>query len=289
MARQSSFRNFAIGSTLLWISIFVIVPYAFVIVVSFLTRDADTNIRWIFTVANYRELVSPVFLEVCKESLWLAFGTTVLSLLAAYPFAYLLTRIPENVRRFLILLMIIPFWTSSLIRTYSLIILFKANGLVNTVLLALGLTDQPVELLYTQGAVFIGLVYALLPFMIMPLYSALQKMDRRLIEAARDLGARGWQIFFKIVLPITMPGIMAGCTMVFLPALGLFYIPDLVGGARTMLIGNYIKNQYLTTGNWPVGSAASVVLTVFLCLFLYGYYLSSRNAHTKQGVEDGLV
>ncbi|MGC9325610.1 MAG: ABC transporter permease, partial [Desulfomonilia bacterium] len=190
-------------------------------------------------------------------------------------------RIPDRLRRFLILLMIIPFWTSSLIRTYSLIILFKANGILNTLLLSAGIIEQPLNILYTEIAVFVGLVYTLLPFMILPLYASIQKLDPQLVEAARDLGAPARAVFFDIVLPITMPGIIAGCIMVFLPALGLFYIPDLLGGARSMLIGNFIKNQFLTTGNWPLGSAASVVLTLLMFLFLYGYYLSSRRTNTE--------
>ncbi len=281
MIRKSYFRSIAVGSTLLWITVFVVVPYVFVVLFSFLTRDPEGIVSWIFTVKNYREIVSPVFLKVCRNSFLLALGTTVITLFAAYPFAFVLSRVNRRLQRILILLMIIPFWTSSLIRTYALIILFKANGILNTFLLYLGLIDQPLNILYTQVAVFIGLVYTLLPFMILPLYSSIQKLDRTMIEAARDLGATSKNIFFKIILPLTMPGIIAGSTMVFLPALGLFYIPDLLGGARSMLIGNFIKNQFLTTGNWPLGSAASVVLTLVMFLFIYGYFLSSRRAHTS--------
>jgi spermidine/putrescine transport system permease protein len=176
--------------------------------------------------------------------------------------------------------MIIPFWTSSLIRTYALIILFKANGLLNTFLLSTGLISEPLSILYTETAVFIGLVYTLLPFMILPLYASLLKLDRRLMEAARDLGATSRHVFFHIVLPLTLPGIIAGSTMVFLPALGLFYIPDLLGGARSMLIGNFIKNQFLTTSNWPLGSAASVVLTLLMFLLLVCFFISTRRAHS---------
>jgi spermidine/putrescine transport system permease protein len=277
---RSRFRNFSIGSTMLWIIIFVVVPYIFVVLFSFLERDPVTTVAWRFTLAGYGAILSPVFLKVCWYSLLLALGTTVISLLVAYPFAFFLVRLPEAYRRILLLLMIIPFWTSSLIRTYALVILFKANGIINTFLLWTGVIDEPLNLLYTQTAVFVGLVYTLLPFMVLPLYTSIHKLDWRLIEAARDLGATSRHIFFRIILPLTMPGIVAGSTMVFLPALGLFYIPDFLGGARSMLIGNFIKNQFLTTGNWPVGSAASVFLTLIMCLFLYVYFLSSRKAHT---------
>lgn len=277
---KSRFRNFAIGSTMLWITVFVVVPYIFVVLFSFLTRDPSSIIIWRFSRAGYLEIFSPVFLVVCWYSLLLALGTTVISLLAAYPFAFILARLPKALQRIGLLLMIIPFWTSSLIRTYALIILMKANGIINTSLLSLGLIDEPLNMLYTQTAVFIGLVYTLLPFMVLPIYTSIQKLDTRLIEAARDLGATNAHIFLRIVLPLTMPGIVAGSTMVFLPALGLFYIPDLLGGAQTMLIGNFIKNQFLTTVNWPSGSAASVILTIIMCLFLYVYFLSSKKAHT---------
>ncbi len=280
MTRGSRFRNFAIGSPMVWIAVFVVVPYLIVVLFSFLTRNPEGIVTWILTLENYRELFSPVFLKVCMNSLVLALGTTVLTLLLAYPFAFILTRIDENIRRFLLVLMIIPFWTSSLIRTYALIILFKANGLLNTFLLSMGLISEPLSILYTETAVFIGLVYTLLPFMILPLYASLLKLDRRLMEAARDLGATSRHVFFHIVLPLTLPGIIAGSTMVFLPALGLFYIPDLLGGARSMLIGNFIKNQFLTTGNWPLGSAASVMLTLLMVMLLIWFFISTRRVHS---------
>lgn len=280
MTRGSRFRNFAIGSPMLWIAVFVVVPYLIVVLFSFLTRDPQGIVAWTFTLENYREIFSPVFLKVCRNSLVLALGTTALTLLLAYPFAYILTRIGERLRSFLLVLMIIPFWTSSLIRTYALIILFKANGLINSFLLFTGLTTEPLSILYTETAVFIGLVYTLLPFMILPLYASLLKLDRRLMEAARDLGATSRHVFFHIVLPLTLPGIIAGSTMVFLPALGLFYIPDLLGGARSMLIGNFIKDQFLTTSHWPLGSAASVVLTLLMVMLLVWFFISTRRAHS---------
>jgi spermidine/putrescine transport system permease protein len=281
MVRKSGFRNFAIGSTMLWITVFVVVPYVFVVLFSFFERDPQRIIAYVLTWENYQNIFSPVFWKVCWNSLVLALASTVITLLVAYPFAFILARTPERIRRALLLLMIIPFWTSSLIRTYALIILFKANGIINTFLLFLGLIHEPLAMLYTQMAVFVGLVYTLLPFMILPIYSSIQKLDRSLIEAARDLGATPRHIFFRIVLPLTLPGIIAGSTMVFLPALGLFYIPDLLGGARVLLIGNFIKNQFLVTSDWPLGSAASVILTLIMCLFLYVYYLSSRRARTS--------
>lgn len=276
MERKSSFRNVAVGTTLCWITVFVVIPYLIVVAYSFLTPDPQGTVSWIFSLESYRQIFSPVFLKVCKNSFLLALSTTVLTLLSAYPFAFFLTRIREDIRRTLILIMIIPFWTSSLIRTYALVILLKANGIVNNFLLSMGWIDEPLGILYTQTAVFIGLVYTLLPFMILPLYASIQKLDMRLIEAARDLGATSRHIFFHIILPLTLPGIIAGSTMVFLPALGLFYIPDLLGGARSMLIGNFIKDQFLVTSNWPLGSSASVILTLLMLLLIAWYFVSSR-------------
>lgn len=275
------FRNIAVGTTVVWIAAFVVIPYVFVLVFSLLGHEGPGMVVFSFRLDGYRELMTDVFLRVCGRSLVLALATTAITLVVAYPFSYSLIRIPERPRTVLLLLMIIPFWTSSLIRTYALIILLKANGIINSLLLWAGVISEPLDLLYTQGAVFAGLVYTLLPFMVLPLYSSLQKLDWRLVEAARDLGATSVQVFARVVLPLTMPGILAGSTMVFLPALGLFYIPDFLGGARSMLIGNYIKDQYLVAGNWAAGSAASVVLTVILCAFLYAYYLSARKAHVQ--------
>jgi spermidine/putrescine transport system permease protein len=180
-------------------------------------------------------------------------------------------------------LVVIPFWTSSLVRTYALIIVLKANGLLNTVLLWLGLVQQPLPLLYTNTAVFIGLVYTLLPFMILPLYAAIEKFDPALMEAGYDLGASRLQVLRHILLPITLPGIIAGATMVFLPALGLFYVPDLLGGARSMLLGNLIKNQFLAARNWPLGAAASMTLTILMGLLLWAYFVSVRRSGDPQG------
>ena len=174
--------------------------------------------------------------------------------------------------------MIIPFWTSSLVRTYATVIILRTNGVLNEWLLGLGLLDEPLELLYTPTAVLLGLVYALLPFMVLPLYAALEKLDPRLFEAARDLGAGRLRIFTEIVLPLTLPGIIAGSMLVFLPALGMFYIPDMLGGAKNLLVGNLIQDQFLSARNWPLGSAASVLLTLLMGLLLWVYYLSARRA-----------
>ncbi len=281
MNEKSIFRRSAIGIVFFWITIFVFFPNLLVIITSFLERDELLIVRTVFTLESYRKFFDPMFFTIFLDSFRDSFVATLSCLLIAYPFAYLLAQISENIRKLLMILIIIPFWTSSLIRTYSLIIIFKANGLINMFLISLGMIDEPLEILYTENAVFFGLVYTLLPFMILPLYASIEKLDKRLIEAAYDLGASTSQVFRRVIIPMTMPGIIAGCTLVFIPALGLFYIPDLLGGAKSIMIGNFIKNQFLTARDWPFGSAASVVLTIIMGAFLYAYYLSLKRFNTE--------
>ncbi len=271
------FKRTAIGVNMLWIFLFVLVPNLMVVAVSLVERDPVSFFRWVPTFSNYRSLFDPVTARVFVNSLEYSTVTTVLTLALGYPFAWFLVRVSAHRRSFLLMMVMVPFWTSSLIRTYALVILMKANGLINSMLIALGLVEGPVSILYTDIAVYVGLVYSLLPFMILPLYAVLEKLDHGLIEAARDLGANTFQTFTGVVLPLSLPGVMAGCIMVFLPAMGLFYIPDLLGGAKSMLVGNFIKNQFLTAGNWPFGSAASVFLIVAMIIMIAIYLLVMKH------------
>ncbi|MEE4363911.1 MAG: spermidine/putrescine ABC transporter permease PotB [Desulfotignum sp.] len=282
MNEKQGFKFFAVLLNMTWFALFVLAPGLMVVGISFLTRDISTFFTWPLTLDHYRELVDPVYAKVLGNSLVYSFNTTLLCLGIGYPFAWFLSRAPRHRRPLLLMMVIIPFWTSSLIRTYALVILMKANGIINTVLLAAGLVSEPVSMLYTDAAVYVGLVYSLLPFMILPLYAVLEKMDIRLMEAARDLGANSLQVFLHVVLPLSLPGVMAGCIMVFLPAMGLFYIPDLLGGAKTMLVGNFIKNQFLTAGNWPFGSAASVFLLMLMVVMLGVYFFISTRFNRSQ-------
>lgn len=281
MTRWLNFKTFSVTLVVSWIVVFVFLPTLFVVVVSFLERDARHFVTAVPTLENYRSLLEPVYFTMLTRSLGYSFFSTLLCLAAGYPFAWLISRAGPRIRPILLLLVIIPFWTSSLIRTYALIILFKANGLINTLLLGLGVVHQPLEILYTDGAVYVGLVYTLLPFMVLPLYATLEKVDQKLIEAALDLGAGPVQVFTRIVIPLSLPGIIAGCTMVFLPSMGLFYIPDLLGGAKSMLIGNFIKNQFLTSGNWPFGSSASVLLTAMMLVMIVLYLRAMKRSNVK--------
>lgn len=269
----------------LWLGLFTLLPTLMVVAVSFLRRDETGLLEWVVTFDNYRRLLDPVYFRVFVHSLWLAGLATLLALLVAYPFAYLLARAGHHWRPILITLVVIPFWTNSLIRTYAIRNLLAAKGAMNYVLLTLGLIDEPVRLLYTRSAVLIGLVYVLLPFMILPLYSSFEKLDRRLIEAAADLGANRLGTFWHILLPLTAPGIAAGSLLVFLPALGMFYVTDVLGGARELLIGNFLKDQFLDARDWPFGAAASLAVIALLFLLIAVYACSRRWMNAGAGFD----
>ncbi|MBO0503610.1 spermidine/putrescine ABC transporter permease PotB [Aeromonas veronii] len=273
---HNGFRNGAIALILGWLTLFVFLPNLMIISVSFLTRDESELIAPLFTLSNYGRLLDPLYFEVLLHSLWLALLATSICLLVGYPFAWLLAHLPARIRPLLLFLVVVPFWTNSLIRTYALKVLLGTRGLINGWLLDLGLIERPLQMMYTEVAVIIGLVYVLLPFMVLPLYSSIEKLDGRLLEAARDLGANGWQRLVRIILPLTLPGIIAGCLLVFLPAMGMFYVSDLLGGAKHLLIGNLIKTQFLNSRDWPFGAAISVMLTVLMALLVYCYWRASK-------------
>lgn len=273
---HNGFRNGAIALILGWLTLFVFLPNLMIIGVSFLTRDESELIAPLFTLSNYGRLLDPLYFEVLLHSLWLALLATSICLLLGYPFAWLLAHLPARIRPLLLFLVVVPFWTNSLIRTYALKVLLGTRGLINGWLLDLGLIERPLQMMYTEVAVIIGLVYVLLPFMVLPLYSSIEKLDGRLLEAARDLGANGWQRLVRIILPLTLPGIIAGCLLVFLPAMGMFYVSDLLGGAKHLLIGNLIKTQFLNSRDWPFGAAISVMLTVLMALLVYCYWRAGK-------------
>lgn len=266
---RSLFRTLAVGGVMAWLLVFVAGPNILVLAASFASRGESEFLAWPLTLDNYARLLGPLFAGVFADSLSLAAGTTLLCLAVGYPFAYILARLPKARRPILLLLVIIPFWTNSLIRTYALVFILKTEGLLNAALLGLGLLSEPLSLLYTGAAVFVGLTYTLLPFMILPLYASIEKLDPRLLEAARDLGANRAQVFWRVTLPLTAPGVAAGCMLVFLPSFCLFYIPDILGGAKTLLVGNFIKNQFLSARDWPLGSAASMLLTALMGLLAF--------------------
>ncbi len=268
MNNKNHFRTGAISITWLWLGLFALLAFALVLASSVLSHNDQHLLVYTLTIQNYLQVFNPLYLRVFLRSFYLAGVCTLLCLLVGYPFAYFLSQLKSTYKHFLFLLVIIPFWTSSLIRSYAMIAILKAKGLLNTLLLAMGIIHTPLNLLFTNWAVIIGLVYNLLPFMILPLYTNLQRLDKNHIQAAEDLGATPSTIFFKIILPLSKPGLIAGCILVFFPAMTLFYIPDLLGGAKSLLLGNLIQQQFLTSHNWPFGSALSIVLTCIMCLFI---------------------
>ena len=253
----------------IWLILFSFIPLSLVLVASFLSKDSVHLVSFPLTWSNYTEIVSPLFCKALLRSFAIALLTTACCLFLAYPFSYLLTK--EKHKSILMVLIIIPFWTSSLIRTYALIAILKMNGILNLILLKLHLIEQPLSLLYTNFAVIYGLVYNLFPFMVLPIFTNMERFDYRLIEAANDLGASRWSVFFRVFLPNTYGGIISGCLLVFLPAMTLFYIPNVLGGARSSLLGNIIQNQFMVLENWPQGAATSVILSALLLLLLLFY------------------
>ncbi|RXJ67660.1 spermidine/putrescine ABC transporter permease PotB [Halarcobacter ebronensis] len=268
MNRLSLFAKLSISLVVFWLILFALFPNLLVIGISFLTKSESDFFTFAFSTESYTKLLNPVYLSVFLDSLYLAFITTVMTLILAYPFAYIIATVPKKYKFLLLLLVIIPFWTSSLVRTYALIAILKTKGLLNAFLLSLGLINEPLQIMYTEVAVFIGMVYTLLPFMILPLYVSIEKIDFKLVEAAKDLGASKLNIFKTIIIPLSLPGIIAGSTLVFLPALGMFFIPDILGGAKELIVGSFIRNQFLLFRDWPFGSAASVILLIIMFIML---------------------
>jgi len=256
-----------------WLAAFVAVPITFLLVYSFCQRDEVGRIVFSFTLENYRRVLDPVYLSIFGRSVFYAALTTVACVILGYPMAYYIARAREGLRERLLMLVMIPFWTSFLVRTYAWITILKREGLLNALLSYTGLITAPFDMMYTPGAVVLGLVYAYLPFMILPIYTSAEKLDGSVIEAAHDLGAGPLKAFSTVIIPLTKPGIQAGVLMVFVPAIGMFAITDLMGGARVPMIGNVIQDQILKARDWPFGAALGIV---FMAMFAFTYWLLQR-------------
>ena len=244
----------------LWALMFVGVALVYIIALSFLTRSEGFQVQPPVTLENYARLQNPVYLKSMLLSLRLAFTTALCCLLIGYPFAYHMARTKPRTRSWLMLLVIVPFWTNALIRIYGWKILFTANGPLNSALMGLNLIERPLKLLYTDFAVQVGMVYAMIPFMVLPVYSSVERMDWSMVEASRDLGASALSAFLTVTLPMTMPGIMAGLVLTFVPSIGLFFLSDLLGGSNTMLWGNLVSNELLKSRDLPFAAVLSVCL-----------------------------
>ena len=276
LGSKSPFRTATLWLIWGWLLIFALLPNILVIAVSFLTRDSSAFISLPVSIDSYVRMIDPLYFEVFVHSLWMAGITTVICLLLGYPFAWLISKAKVRWQPLLMLLLILPFWTNSLVRTYALKLLFANNGLINKLLLAIGVIDTPIDILYTQGAVIAGLTYLLFPFMVLPLYAVFTDLRNDMLLASQDLGASRTQTFWHVVLPLTTPGIISGVLLVLLPAMGMFYVADILGGSRNLLVGNIIKNQFLDARDWPFGAAASVLLTLAMAVLLLAYHASSR-------------
>lgn len=265
-----------ISPVMLWMIILVAVPLLIVAGMGFMTRGTYGQVEYKFTLDNYKMLAQPIYLKILLDSLGIAFLTTFFCLILGYPFAYFVANVSAKYKVILFMLIMIPFWTNSLVRTYAWIVILRTTGVLNSYLMQIGIIHQPLQLLYTNGAVILGLTYALFPFMVLSLYSSIEALDKTYLEAASDLGASPVQTFLRVTLPLTMPGISAGIILVFIPTLGLFYISDLLGGSKTMLIGNLIQNEFLTARNWPFGSAMSILLIAITVIFIVIYFKHSN-------------
>ncbi len=279
------FQNIVITGVVGWLMVFVFLPNIMIIATSFLTRDDANLVEMVFTLDNYYRLFDPMYAEVLLHSINMALVATLACLILGYPFAFFLAKMPKKIQPLLLFLLIVPFWTNSLIRIYGLKIFLSTKGYFNEFLLWIGLIDKPLRIIYTPEAVVLGLVYILLPFMVLPLYSSIEKLDKPCLEAARDLGANKLQTFIRIIISLTMPGIIAGCLLVMLPAMGLFFVADLMGGAKNLLIGNVIKSQFLNIRDWPFGAATSICLTLVMGLMLFVYYRAVKLLHKKVEIE----
>ena len=250
---------------------FVLGPLIYMLVLSFMSRDPQWGVTADFTVNNYARISEPLFLKTFWSSTKLAFISTAAVLLIGYPFGYFMARLDKKWRSICMLLLIIPFWTSALMRLYGWIIFFRANGVLDSILMWLGITKAPLKLLYTYPAVVTGMIYVLLPFMIYSVYSSAEKLDWRLLDAARDLGASRFAAFRTVTLPLTLPGIFSGVVLTFVPSMGLYFIADILGGNKTVLVGNLIYEQLMKLRDWPFAAAISVALLLLTSLFLFLY------------------
>lgn len=248
---------------ILWTLVFVGATIGYVVVLSFLKRDPEGyGVIMEFTLENYKKLLNPSYLQVFLRTLKLGLEATVLCILLGYPFGYHMARAGRKWRTILMLLVIVPFWTNALIRIYGWRILLSGTGPNNTLLMTIGLIEKPLKLMNTHGAVLLGMVYGLIPFMILPVYSAVEKMDWSMADAGRDLGASPARTFLTITLPMTRSGLMTGCVLVFVPSLALFFMSDLLGGPDDILIGNVVQDQLLKSRDWPFAAALSVALLI---------------------------
>jgi spermidine/putrescine transport system permease protein len=258
-----------LAPAVVWLVLFLVAPLMIAIIVSLATRGPYGKTIYELSLDNYRKAFDPLYLSAYWRTIWIAAATTLLCAAISFPVAYYLAlRAPERWKRILLVLTVLPFWTSFLIRTYSWILLLRSEGVINSALMSTGLIQEPLKLLYSDFAVLVGQIYGELPFMILPIYVALDRLDQTLLEAAHDLGANRFWTLMKVTLPLSRAGLIAGTVLVFIPSLGAFITPDLLGGAKSVMVGNLIQNQFSQL-NQPFGSALSLILTAAVLALLW--------------------
>jgi spermidine/putrescine transport system permease protein len=266
-----------LGPTLFWLIVFFMIPLAVILIYGFLDRGRYGGIVWKFQLDNYVRFADPLYLRIFWRSFVIASLTTVISLLMGYPMAYWMAGRSPQVRNVLMLLMMLPFWTNFVVRTYAWRFIFARNGILNQALTGIGLINEPLTLLYTERAVVLGLVYGWVVGMVLPCYASLVDLDQSLLEAAQDLYANSVRTFLRVTLPLTLPGVVSGSILVFVPAFGAFVTPDLLGGSKADMVGNLIQQQFGSASDWPFGSAISTILMVIMLLGTIIYFRSLRS------------
>jgi len=268
---------------LLWLGVLFVLPMLLIAVLSFFKRGTYGQVVYELTLNNYIRILDPLYGQIFWDTLVVAVLTTAFSVLFGYPLAYYISSLERSKQQVWLLLVMIPFWINFLVRSYAWVIILRSQGVVNTILQSLGVVSEPLPLLYNSGSVLLGMVYTLIPFMVLPIYVSLEQMDRRKLEAAYDLGATPWKAFWHVTLPMTKSGVVTGSILVFVSSIGMFVVPDVMGGAKSALIGNVIQNQFLSARDWPFGSALSIVLMLLSMLLILLYFKAARAGETKEG------
>ncbi|MCI9197703.1 MAG: ABC transporter permease [Lachnospiraceae bacterium] len=279
MKKKQDMWSFSVIPLYAFTLVFVVGPLLYMIALSFATNKEGYGVDWQFTLENYKRISDPVYLDTFIQSLKLAFTSTLSIMLLGYPFGYFMAKLSGKWKSRVMLFLMLPFWINSLIRLYGWIVILQTKGALNGFLMRLGLIDEPLKLLYSYPAVILGMIYTLLPFMILSVYSSAEKLDWSLVEAARDLGANAVQAFFTVTLKMTLPGLLSGMILTFIPSMGLFFIADILGGNKIVLVGSLIQDQMTRGSNWPFAAALAVALTLLTTLIIYLY---RKITHTSE-------
>ena len=293
MRRQSLFLAILLSPVTIYLGIFFLGPLGIIAVFSLLEPGLYGGVIWNFYHWNYGrmfgwadgviEYYEPIYLIILWRSMKMALFTVIACLIIVYPVTFWVSRLSEKRRIFFLFLITLPFFTSLIVRLYAWLMILKPTGIINDVLLGIGIIDQPLDMLFTRFAVVLGMVYVMIPFMFLPVYASVERLDRSLIEASSDLGARGWQTLLKVMLPQTGPGIAGGSVIVFIPSVGNFIIPDVLGGAKGLMIGNLVEQQFLDARNWAFGAALSVVIMAVVLAVMLVYALKIMRAGVNVG------